>query len=255
MLDAERRRDIILFDAQSLAYAQGLELVVDTALLEEVAGLVEWPVVLVGEFDEDFLTIPPEVIRATIRANQKCFVLRNPETGGLANKFILTANIVAPDDGAAIAAGNGRVVRARLSDAKFFYETDLHVKLEDRLPKFDGIVFHEKLGTQAERIARIERLATELAPLVGADVKKARRAAKLCKADLLTEVVGEFPELQGLMGKYYAEAQGEDKAVANAIEDHYKPKRPDRSGAKRSGSYRCRARRQARYARVLLGDR
>ncbi|HEY1736855.1 MAG TPA: glycine--tRNA ligase subunit beta, partial [Methylovirgula sp.] len=227
VLDAARRRDIILFDAQSLAYAQGLELLVDTGLLEEVAGLVEWPVVLVGEFDEAFLAIPPEVIRATIRANQKCFVLRNPETGGLANKFILTANIVAPDDGAAIAAGNGRVVRARLSDAKFFYDTDLHLKLEDRLAKLDSIVFHEKLGSQGERVKRLIALAEEIADKIGADPTAAARAAKLAKADLTSEMVGEFPELQGLMGKYYARAQGEPDAVTQAIEDHYKPQGPN----------------------------
>jgi glycyl-tRNA synthetase beta chain len=136
------------------------------------------------------------------------------------------ANEEAADGGAKIVAGNERVIRARLSDAKFFYDTDLKTKLEARLPKFDNIVFHEKLGTQAERIARIERLAAELAPLVGADDTKAKRAAKLAKADLLTEVVGEFPEVQGLMGRYYAEAQGEDEAVAHAIEDHYKPQGP-----------------------------
>jgi glycyl-tRNA synthetase beta chain len=144
----------------------------------------------------------------------------------LVNKFILTANIEASDGGKAIVAGNERVIRARLSDAKFFYESDLKTKLEDRLPKFESIVFHEKLGTQAERIARIERLAKEIAPLVGADVEMAKRAAKLAKSDLLTEVVGEFPELQGLMGKYYALAQGEDASVAAASEEHYKPQGP-----------------------------
>jgi glycyl-tRNA synthetase beta chain len=225
--DAERRRDIILTEARHLAFAQGLELVEDDGLLTEVAGLVEWPVALLGSFDEKFLGIPAEVIRATIRNNQKCFVLRDPAHARLVNKFILVANIEAEDGGKAIAAGNERVIRARLSDAKFFYETDLKTRLEDRLPKFEHIVFHEKLGTQADRIARIERLAAELAPLVGADVEKARRAAKLCKADLLTDVVGEFPELQGLMGKYYAEEQGEDEAVAHACEDHYSPKGPD----------------------------
>jgi glycyl-tRNA synthetase beta chain len=225
--DAERRRDIILTEAKHLAFAQGLELVEDEALLDEVAGLVEWPVVLMGSFDESFLRIPAEVIRATIRNNQKCFVLRDTTHAKLINKFILVSNVEADDGGKAIVAGNERVIRARLSDAKFFYETDLKTRLEDRLPKFEHIVFHEKLGTQAERVARIERLAAELAPLVGADFEKARRAAKLCKADLLTEVVGEFPELQGLMGKYYAEEQGEDEAVAHACEDHYKPKGPD----------------------------
>jgi glycyl-tRNA synthetase beta chain len=180
-----------------------------------------------GSFDADFLAIPDEVIRATIRNNQKCFVVRDPKSGKLTNKFALTANIEASDGGKTIVAGNERVIRARLSDAKFFYDTDLKTKLEDRLPKFDSIVFHEKLGTQSERIKRIERLAAEIAPLVGADVEKVKRAAKLAKADLLTEVVGEFPELQGLMGKYYALAQGEDASVAAASEEHYKPQGPN----------------------------
>ncbi|RAI43936.1 glycine--tRNA ligase subunit beta [Rhodoplanes roseus] len=226
VLDPARRRDIVLHEARQLAFAQGYELVEDQGLLDEVAGLVEWPVVLMGSFDPAFLKIPGEVIRSTIRANQKCFVVRDPKTGTLAPKFVLVSNTEASDGGKAIVAGNERVIRARLSDAKFFYETDLSTRLEDRLKKFDQIVFHEKLGTQAERIARIERLAVELAPLVGADVEKVRRAATLCKADLLTEVVGEFPELQGLMGKYYALAQGEDAAVAAACEEHYKPQGP-----------------------------
>jgi glycyl-tRNA synthetase beta chain len=226
VLDPQTRKDIILADAKQLAFAQGFELVEDQVLLDEVAGLVEWPVVLMGSFDQEFLSIPGEVIRATIRNNQKCFVVSDPKTGKLTNKFILTANIEASDGGKAIVAGNERVIRARLSDAKFFYETDLKTKLEDRLPKFDSIVFHEKLGTQGERIARIERLAAEIAPLVGADVEKTKRAAHLAKADLLTEVVGEFPELQGLMGKYYALAQGEDASVAAASEEHYKPQGP-----------------------------
>lgn len=226
VLDPQARKDIILADATELAFAQGFELVEDQVLLDEVGGLVEWPVALMGSFDEEFLSIPDEVIRATIRNNQKCFVVRDPKTGKLANKFILTANIEATDGGKVIIAGNERVIRARLSDAKFFYETDLKTKLESRLPKFDQIVFHEKLGTQAERIKRIERLVAEIAPQVGADVAKAERAAHLAKADLLTEVVGEFPELQGLMGKYYALAQGEDAAVAAASEEHYKPQGP-----------------------------
>jgi glycyl-tRNA synthetase beta chain len=226
VLDPQARKDIILADAKQLAFAQGFELVEDQVLLDEVSGLVEWPVVLMGSFDQEFLSIPGEVIRATIRNNQKCFVVSDPKTGKLANKFIMTANIEASDGGKAITAGNERVIRARLSDAKFFYETDLKAKLEDRLPKFEQIVFHEKLGTQAERIKRIERLAAEIAPLVGADVEKTKRAARLAKADLLTEVVGEFPELQGLMGKYYALAQGEDASVAAASEEHYKPQGP-----------------------------
>ena len=227
VLDPARRADIIRADAKNLAFAQGFELVEDQGLLAEVAGLVEWPVTLMGSFDKAFLAIPEEVIRATIRNNQKCFVLRDPQTAKLVNKFILIANEEATDGGKAIVAGNERVIRARLSDAKFFYETDLKTRLEDRLPKFAQIVFHEKLGTQAERIARIMALAGKLAPLVGADVAKTERAAQLCKTDLLTDVVGEFPELQGLMGRYYAEAQGEDEAVAHASEDHYKPKGPD----------------------------
>jgi glycyl-tRNA synthetase beta chain len=227
VLDPARRADMILHDAKDLAFAQGFELVEDAGLLAEAAGLVEWPVVLMGTFDKEFLSIPDEVIRATIRNNQKCFVLRDPKTAKLVNKFILVANEEASDGGKAIIAGNERVIRARLSDAKFFYDTDLKTKLEARLPRFKDIVFHEKLGTQAERIERIAALAKEIAPLVKADPKKAERAARLAKADLLTEVVGEFPELQGLMGRYYAEAQNEDEAVAHAIEDHYRPKGPD----------------------------
>jgi glycyl-tRNA synthetase beta chain len=248
VLDPARRKDVILAEAKQLAFAQGFELVEDQVLLDEVAGLVEWPVVLMGSFDKEFLSIPGEVIRATIRNNQKCFVVSDPKTGKLTNKFVLTANIEASDGGKAIVAGNERVIRARLSDAKFFYETDLKTKLEDRLPKFDGIVFHEKLGTQGERIARIERLAAEIAPILwkqretffdgkflNADglrveqdyTRNVCRAARLAKADLLTEVVGEFPELQGLMGKYYALAQGENASVAAASEEHYKPQGPN----------------------------
>jgi glycyl-tRNA synthetase beta chain len=249
VLDPARRAETILADAKNLAFAQGLELIEDDGLLAEVAGLVEWPVTLMGSFDKAFLAIPEEVIRATIRNNQKCFVLRDTQTAKLTNKFILVANEEASDGGKAIIAGNERVIRARLSDAKFFYETDLKTKLEARLPKFEHIVFHEKLGTQAERIKRIEQLADELAVtlsksrpdffdgklLSAGDFQreqeayraKAKRAALLCKTDLLTDVVGEFPELQGLMGRYYAEAQGEDEAVAHSIEDHYKPKGPD----------------------------
>jgi glycyl-tRNA synthetase beta chain len=236
VLDADRRKAIILADAKNLAFAQGLTLVEDEGLLEEVAGLVEWPVVLMGEFEAAFLDLPPEVIRATIRANQKCFVLRDA-SGELANKFILVSNLVAPDDGAAIATGNGRVVRARLADARHFWQTDLAAlpdakdkgakPLDQRLEKLDRVVFHEKLGTQGERIARIEALARELAPKVGTDPKLAGRAAKLAKADLATEMVGEFPELQGLMGRYYANAQGEEPSVAEAIEEHYKPQGPN----------------------------
>jgi glycyl-tRNA synthetase beta chain len=218
VLDADRRKAIILADSKNLAFAQGLTLVEDEGLLEEVAGLVEWPVVLMGEFEAAFLDLPAEVIRATIRANQKCFVLRD-RAGKLANKFILVSNLVAPDGGAAIAAGNGRVVRARLADARHFWRTDLAAlpdakdksakPLDQRLEKLERVVFHEKLGTQGERIARIQALAQELAPAVGANAERAARAAHLAKADLATEMVGEFPELQGLMGRYYAREQGE----------------------------------------------
>src|SRR6185295_17856622 len=245
VLDPQARKDIILADAKQLAFAQGFELVEDQVLLDEVAGLVEWPVALMGSFDAEYLSIPDEVIRATIRNNQKCFVVRDPKTGKLADKFILTANTEAADGGKVIVAGNERVIRARLSDAKFFYETDLKIRLEDRLAKFKDIVFHEKLGFQAERIERIVKLSGEIAELLRprffsgqlltaddltAEVdyrRKVERAALLSKADLLTEVVGEFPEVQGTMGKYYALAQGEDGSVAAAIEEHYKPAGPN----------------------------
>ena len=247
VLDAERRKEIILADARNLAFASGLELVEDEALLEEVSGLVEWPTVLMGEFEEDFLQIPDDIIRLTIKTNQKCFVLRQPG-GGLSNKFILVANIEASDGGAEIAYGNGKVVRARLSDALYFWTTDqadlpdltalepsaeklgldLGKPLDQRMAKLDhlGVTFHAKLGTQGERVSRIARLAEELAPIVGADPEQARRAALLAKADLTTEVVGEFPELQGVMGRIYAGLQNEPASVALAAEEHYKPQGP-----------------------------
>ncbi len=237
VLDADRRKDIILHEAKNAAFARGLDLVEDEGLLEEVAGLVEWPVVLMGEFDPAFLAIPDEVVRATIRANQKCFVLRDPQTGKLANKFILVSNIEASDGGHAIVAGNERVVRARLSDARHFWDIDQKAlpdfadkgkPLDQRLAKLRAldIVFHEKLGTQGARIDRIIALAGNLAPVVGADPALAKRAAELAKADLVTEMVGEFPEVQGLMGRRYAELQGEHASVAAALEDHYKPQGP-----------------------------
>ncbi|CAI9406763.1 Glycine--tRNA ligase beta subunit [Pleomorphomonas sp. T1.2MG-36] len=226
VLDPARRHDIILADARNLAFAAGLELVEDEGLLNEVAGLVEWPVVLMGAFDPAFLDVPDEVIRATIRANQKCFVLKDPKTGRLANRFILTSNMAAKDGGATIIAGNERVIRARLSDAKFFWDGDLAIPLQTLVPKLEGITFHEKLGSQGDRVRRIVALAREIAPLVGADADKAARAALLAKADLLTGVVGEFPEVQGLMGRYYATHAGEDAAVAAAIEEHWKPQGP-----------------------------
>jgi glycyl-tRNA synthetase beta chain len=239
ILDANRRKETIHADARDRALALGLDLIEDEALLEEVAGLVEWPVALVGTFEEAFLDIPPEVIRATIRANQKSFVLSETTVSQnaiakriessrsrLANRFILVANNEASDGGRAIVAGNERVIRARLADAKFFWETDLKARLDDRLPKLDRIVFHEKLGTQGQRVVRVVQLARKIAPLIPADPVLAERAALLAKADLVTEMVGEFPELQGLMGRYYAKAQVEDPSVAIAIEDHYRPLGP-----------------------------
>ncbi len=225
VLDLDRRKEIIRADAANLAFAQNLTVIDDEGLLEEVAGLVEWPVVMMGSFDEDFLAVPEEAIIATIRANQKCFCLRRAD-GKLANRFLLTANNIATDGGDTIVAGNERVIRARLSDAKFFYETDLELPLEHSLPKLEESVFHAKLGTQFQRVERLVKLAAEIAPQVGADVEDAKRAAMLAKADLTTGMVGEFPELQGTMGYYYALAQGEKPAVARVIADHCKPLGP-----------------------------
>jgi len=270
VLDADRRKDAILADARNIAFANGLDLVEDEGLLEEVSGLVEWPVVLMGEFEQDFLTIPSEVIRLTIRANQKCFVTR-PQGAAedLSNRFILTANIEAIDGGKEIARGNGKVVRARLSDALYFWKTDqgdlpdldqfresaekfdldLKKPLDQRMARLDhlNVTFHAKLGTQGQRVARIKKLASRIvltlsrqpnffqgeqwananldAVRIGMH-ELATRAAVLAKADLQTEVVGEFPELQGVMGRKYAVLQGEDLSVAAAIEEHYKPQGP-----------------------------
>jgi len=234
MLDAETRKETIKTEAKNLAFAQGLELVDDPKLLEEVAGLVEWPVVLMGEFDEAFLDIPGEVIQLTIRENQKCFVISNPETGKLTNRFFLASNIKPKDGGAEVIRGNGKVVNARLSDAKFFWESDLYqINSEEGfgpwVAKLDKVTFHAKLGTQGERVNRIVALAEELAPIVGADVEKAKQAARLCKADLNSAMVYEFPEVQGLMGRYYAERKAFDASVALAIQEHYSPLGPSDS--------------------------
>ncbi|MER9426415.1 glycine--tRNA ligase subunit beta [Mesorhizobium sp. M0317] len=305
VLDGDRRKEIILADARNLAFANGLDLVEDEGLLEEVSGLVEWPVVLMGEYEQAFLAIPPEVVRLTIRANQKCFVTRPQGDGeNLSNRFILTANIEAKDGGKEIAHGNGKVVRARLSDALYFWKTDqgdlpdlgeleasakkfgldLKKPLDQRMARLDhlNVTFHTKLGTQGDRVERIKRLAQELAPTVAQSIsplegemagrpegvasaaatpsglsKKegvgtprettpsvafgdispsrgeitalAARAAVLAKADLTTEAVGEFPELQGAMGRKYALLQGEHPSVAAAIEEHYKPQGPSDS--------------------------
>ena len=200
----------------------------DEGLLKEVAGLVEWPVVLMGSFDEAFLAVPPEVIITTIKNNQKCFCLKKAD-GTLANKYLLVANIIPRDGGAEIIRGNNKVIAARLSDAKFFWDQDRKVKLEDQLPKLDASPIHAKLGSQGERVKRIEALAGEIAKTIGADVEKAKLAARLAKADLVSGMVGEFPELEGLMGRYYALDQGHDAEVADAIRDHYKPKGPSDS--------------------------
>ncbi len=226
ILSAEERQQLILQGARAAAKKASLELVEDDGLLAEAAGLVEWPVVLMGSFDEAFLDVPPEVIITAIKKHQKCFSVQDSKTKKLINRFILVSNLIADDGGKAIIAGNERVVRARLSDAKFFWDQDRKIKLEDRLPELESIIFHEKLGTQAERVERLKKLARELAPIVGADPDKAERAAELCKADLVTDMVGEFPDLQGLIGKYYALDQGEDASVALAIEEHYRPQGP-----------------------------
>lgn len=248
ILDGDRRKEIIKTDAQNLAFASGFELVEDEGLLEEVSGLVEWPVVLMGEFEEDFLQIPDEVTRLTIKTNQKCFVLKKPD-GKLANKFLLTSNIDATDGGKDIAYGNGKVVRARLSDALYFWQTDqndlpdlneisaskdkfsldMAKPLDQRMARLDwlNVTFHAKLGSQGARVSRIEKLASQLVSVTGADPDLVKRAAFLAKADLQTEAVGEFPELQGLMGRKYAELQGEAASVAIAIEEHYKPQGPN----------------------------
>ncbi|MGV1907320.1 glycine--tRNA ligase subunit beta [Agrobacterium cavarae] len=252
ILDAERRKDIILHDAKDLAFANGLDLVEDEGLLEEVSGLVEWPQVLIGTFEEDYLQIPAEIIRLTIKTNQKCFVTR-PQGAeeGLSNRFILVSNIQASDGGKEIVHGNGKVVRARLSDAKHFwtrdqgdlpdletltdsakkFDLDLNKPLDQRMAKLDAlnVTFHAKIGTQGERVTRIRELAKQLAPVIGADAALVDRAVVLAKADLRTEAVGEFPELQGLMGRKYALLQGENESVASAIEDHYKPQGPSDS--------------------------
>jgi len=224
VLDGDERAKIILDGARALAKKERLTLVEDDALLAENAGLTEWPIPLMGSFDKAFLEVPPEVLATSMKAHQKCFSLRKADK--LANRFILIANLKAKDGGKAIVAGNERVIAARLADAKFFFDHDRKVMLPDRVPKLKEIVFHDKLGSQYDRIQRGWRLARELAPLVGADPDLAERAAILSKADLLSDMVGEFPELQGVMGRYYALDQEEDPLVADAIAAHYKPLGP-----------------------------
>ena len=224
MLDAGERAKLILEGARKLAKKEKLDLVEDEALLAENAGLTEWPVPLIGSFDESFLEVPAEVLSTSMKAHQKCFSLKRGKS--LANRFILIANLEAEDGGKSIVAGNERVIAARLSDAKFFYGQDRDIGLEIWVPKLKDVVFHEKLGTQYERVHRIWPLARELAPLVGADPDLAERAAIVAKADLVSGMVGEFPELQGVMGRYYALDQQEDPLVADAIAAHYKPVGP-----------------------------
>ncbi len=225
IVDQDERAAIIREGAARLAADAGLELIEDEGLVAENAGLTEWPVPLLGRFDAAYLGVPPEVIQLTARVNQKYFVCRGKD-GKLANAFVCTANIAAVDGGAKIVDGNRKVLAARLSDAKFFYETDLKVPLDEQAEKLGQIVFHEKLGTVADKVERVAKLArwlVEEGVVKGADPDMAERAARLAKADLVTGMVGEFPELQGLMGGYYAAAQGEDPTVAAAIRDHYKP--------------------------------
>ena len=227
ILDPVQRENIILNDARELAFAQGLELVEDEDLLHEVAGLVEYPVVLRGQFDESYLELPDEVIKTTIRKNQKCFVLRKVGSDKLANQFIMVSNLDAIDTGKAIVAGNERVISARLSDAQFFWNLDKSVRLADRSVELKKIVFHQQLGSVADRVKRITLLSRRLSLFTKSDVKKVERATNLVKNDLVTEMVKEFPELQGIMGSYYADVQGESAEVCNAIVDHYKPFGPN----------------------------
>jgi len=229
ILDPAERAGAIWAEATSQAFANGLDVVEDAGLLAEVAGLVEWPVVLMGKIDEAFLGLPAEVLQTSMKEHQKFFSVRNPKTGRI-ERFITVANIETRDDGATILAGNQKVLSARLSDARFFWENDLRtvksVGLEGMGAGLASVTFHNKLGSQADRVARIEALAREIAPLVDAKPDLAAEAARVAKADLQSEMVGEFPELQGLMGRYYAEAAGHDASVAEACEMHYKPLGP-----------------------------
>lgn len=228
VLDAAEREAQIWQDATNMAFAAGLEVVEDRGLLAEVAGLVEWPVVLMGQIGEEFMGLPAEVLQTSMKEHQKFFSVRNPKTGRI-ERFITVANIEAADGGAAILRGNQKVLRARLSDARFFWENDLRVAkggMGEWAEGLRAVTFHNKLGSQAERIDRIAALAREIAPLVGADAGLAEQAARVAKLDLRSAMVGEFPELQGLMGMYYARAAGLPEAVATAARDHYAPLGP-----------------------------
>ena len=228
MLDTQERAAEIRSQADNLAFARGWQIVPDDALLAEVAGLVEWPVPLMGVIEDRFLALPPEVLQTSMKEHQKFFSARNPSTGRIEG-FVTVANIQTPDDGATILAGNQRVLAARLSDAAFFWENDLREAKSGMATWAAGlssVTFHNKLGSQADRIERIAALAREIAPLVGADPDQAERAARLAKLDLRSAMVGEFPELQGTMGRYYALEAGEPEAVADAARDHYSPLGP-----------------------------
>ena len=235
ILDAEERKDIILNQAKQKAFALGLEIIEDQGLLEEVAGLNEWPTVLIGQIEDQFMDVPPEILQTSMRTHQKYFSLRPPPDGKLkvvspaklANRFAVVANMTSADGGAQIVAGNERVLRARLSDAKFFWDQDRKTRLAERVAALRDIVFHAKAGTMQDRVDRITFVAMVLSEMLHSDFEKAKRAALLAKADLTTGVVGEFPELQGVMGRYYALHDGEDHAVADAIRDHYRPMGPN----------------------------
>jgi len=226
VLDPADRKALISAEAHKLAADAGLVLLEDEGLLNELVGLAEYPVVLMGEFDRDFLDVPPEALTSAMKSHQKYFSVVD-KNGKLSNKFIFVSNMKTNDHGGKIIDGNERVLRARLADTKFFWDQDLKVRLEDRLPQLDEIVFHEKLGTVGDRVRRLVELSGYIAEKIGSDVAQARRAAELSKADLVSGMVGEFADLQGVMGKYYAERQGEDAAVANAIAEHYAPKGPN----------------------------
>jgi glycyl-tRNA synthetase beta chain len=229
VIDHAERRDAILNEARQKAFAQGFEIVPDDGLLDEVAGLAEWPSVLIGAIAPEFMDLPEEILQLSMRTHQKYLALRDGATGKLADRFALVTNMVTEDAGREIVRGNERVLRPRLSDAKFFWEQDRKRTLESRIPKLKHVIFHAKLGTQFDRVSRIIGLAGAMARMIDANVELAKRAALLCKADLTTEVVGEFPELQGIMGRYYAIHDGEPEAVANAIAEHYRPAGPSDS--------------------------
>lgn len=226
VLDVEERKARILEGCKTLCFARNLELVEDIGLLEEVAGLAEWPTPVLGDMDPAFLDLPGEVIRTSMRTHQKYFAVRKPDGEGLAPHFITIANVQSADGGKVIAEGNAKVLSSRLSDARFFWDEDVKVGFEPWLEKLNGVTFHAKLGTMAERVKRIMTLARQIASLIDADANKAAEAARLAKADLASQMVGEFPELQGLMGGYYARTAGLDPEIVDAIRDHYKPQGP-----------------------------